>query len=170
MSNQSKKRLKKNNKIIEKLYEFAEIEFYKSKFVKRSVNFSIKDNITGELPTGYDAGHYLGYYGHDKKGHVDEYSIAWYFGDTELEHVFNIDGSYSNSGRKKSKNFKKHVSDLSYTLNHDAAYRSLLNDAVAIGDCMAPAKYLDQLDGIDKGVLGDMSTTFWIDSAEICTV
>ena len=62
------------------------------------------------------------------------------------------------------------MSDLSYTLNHDAAYRSLLNDAVAIGDCMAPAKYLDQLDGIDKGVLGDMSTTFWIDSAEICTV
>ena len=170
MSNQSKKRLRNNNKIIEKLYKFAEIEFYKSKYVKRSVNFSIKDNVTGELPTGYYAGYYLGYYGHDKKGHVDEYSIGWYFGDTELEHVFNIAGSYSNNGSKKSRNFKKHVSDLSYTLNHDGVYSSLLNDAVVSGDCKAPAKYLDQLDGIDKGVLGDMSTTFWIDSAEICTV
>jgi hypothetical protein len=170
MSNQFKKRLRKNNKIIEKLYEFTEIEFYESKYSKRSVNFSIKDNVTGELSTGYDAGHYLGYYEHDKKGHVDSYSISWYFGGEELEHVFDIAGSYSNNGRKKSRNFKNHVSDLSYTLNHDAAYSSLLNDAVASGDCKAPAKYLDQLDGIDKGVLGDMSTSFWIDSADICTV
>ena len=142
MSKRLDKNLRKNNKVIEKelFASNAGIEFENSAFENTSY-FTSYDDITGAITTGS--------YEYDKKGRVDSYSLRITLGGSSIFHGFEI---------KNSKSFKKHASHLSYILNYDATYSSLLRDAVASGDCQTLTNYLDQLDGIGKGVSSTASS------------
>ena len=142
MSKKLNKNLRKNNKVIEKdlFASNAGIEFENSAFENTNY-FNSYDDITGANTTGS--------YEYDKKGRVDSYSLRITLGDSSIFHGFEM---------KNSKSFKKHASHLSYILNYDTTYSSLLSDAVASGDCQTLTNYLDQLDGIGKGATSTASS------------
>ena len=149
MSKRLNKKLRTNNKVVEKdlFASNADIEFENSAFEKTTY-FDSFDVITGVITEGS--------YEYDKKGRVDSYSLRITLGDSSIFHGFEM---------KNSKSFKKHASHLSYILNYDTTYSSLLSDAVASGDCQTLTLYLDQLNGIGKG---DTSTASSINGGIMC--
>ncbi|AII43691.1 hypothetical protein KR100_10000 [Synechococcus sp. KORDI-100] len=142
MSKKLYKNLRKNNKIIEKdLFASSSDIVFENSADENTSYFNSYDDITGAITTGS--------YEYDKKGRVDSYSLRITLDDSSIFHGFEI---------KNSKSFKKHASHLSYILNYDTTYGSLLSDAVASGDCQILTNYLDQLDGIGKGVSSTSSS------------
>ena len=142
MSKRLNKKLRKNNKVVEKdlFASNADIEFENSAFEKTTY-FDSFDAVTGVITEGS--------YEYNKKGRVNSYSLRITLGDSSIFHGFEI---------KNSKSFKKHASHLSYILNYDTTYSSLLSDAVTSGDCQTLTHYLDQLNGIGKGVTSTASS------------
>ena len=150
MSKKLAKRLRKNKKVIEKdlFASKADIGWYKNSPSENASYFNAYDDITGVYTEGS--------YEYNRKGRVNSYSLRITLGDSSIFHGFEM---------KNSKSFKKHVSHLSYILNYDTTYSSLLSDAVASRDCQTLTHYLDQLNGIGKG---DTSTASSINGGVMC--